>query len=386
MAGLPQTRELIGLKVPFGAWEPDTLITDTFGNPMFSVLDVQHNSMGAYEAIFGDENGHKLCYIKRRLITTYYKDGWDFCTYRPNFPGQPKYKERDMYGKSVYPFSFLSIRPLKCRYQYSVHKEDLDGMDTVLQAMHGWLGSMTVCCTPMVRFGKWQIDFHRESAGDPELNIDQSKNLLEVERGNDLLAALCIAYAFDKALCQPLVTIIGYQEKEHMDDDDDSLDSLDPSLQPGINQGMPDRRGGAGGANPRGMDRGDTDSAAAGSLYDYDGSSLYGKSDVENAGYLQNAPADADYSESYNDGDSAYYGNQSYRSNASGSAAAPEVAGYIGNGGDDAGYYDDGQSRGTDGNSFYGESYADNTQRSDYYGDDATYNTDADGSRRGTMS
>lgn len=93
-------------------------------------------------------------------------------------------------------------------------------MDCHLEAMHGWLGSMTICCTPMIRFGKWQIDFHRPGAGDPEINIDQSKNLLEVERGNDLLASLCIAYAFDKALCQPLVTIIGYQEKEHMDDDD----------------------------------------------------------------------------------------------------------------------------------------------------------------------
>lgn len=227
MAGLPPTRELIGLKIPYGAWEPDTLITDTFGNPIFSVLDVHHQAMGAYEAIFGDENGHKLCYIKRRLITKYWLDGWDFCTYRPNFPGQPKYKERDMYGKSVYPFSFLQIHPLKCRYEYCVHQEDLGSMDTQLEAMHGWLGSMTVCCTPMVRLGKWQVDFHRPNAGDPEINIDQSKNLLEVERGNDLLAALCIAYAFDKALCQPLVTIIGYQEKEHPDDDDDSVESYE---------------------------------------------------------------------------------------------------------------------------------------------------------------
>jgi hypothetical protein len=230
MAGLPPTKELIGLKIPYGAWEPDTLITDTFGNPIFSVLDVQHHAMGSYEAIFGDENGHKLCYVKRRLITKYWKDGWDFCTYKPNFPGQPKYKERDMYGKSVYPFSFLQVRPLKCRYAYSVHKEDLENMDTQLEAMHGWLGSMTVCCTPMIRFGKWQLDFHRPGSGDPEINIDQSKNLLEVERGNDLLAALCMAYAFDRALCQPLVTIIGYQEKEHMDDDDESLDEFDPSV------------------------------------------------------------------------------------------------------------------------------------------------------------
>lgn len=230
MASLPPTKELIGLKIPYGAWEPDTLITDTFGNPIFSVLDVQHHAMGAYEAIFGDENGHKLCYIKRRLITKTWLDGWDFCTYSPNFPGQPKYKERDMYGKSVYPFSFLSIRPMKCRYAYSIHNEDMEKMNTHLEAMHGWLGSMIVCCTPMVRFGKWQLDFHRPGAGDPEINIDQSKNLLEVERGNDLLAALCIAYAFDKALCQPMVTIVGYQEKEHVDDDDDSLEDFDPSV------------------------------------------------------------------------------------------------------------------------------------------------------------
>jgi hypothetical protein len=130
-------------------------------------------------------------------------------------------------SESVYPFSFLQIHPLKCRYEYCVHQEDLGSMDTQLEAMHGWLGSMTVCCTPMVRLGKWQVDFHRPNAGDPEINIDQSKNLLEVERGNDLLAALCIAYAFDKALCQPLVTIIGYQEKEHPDDDDDSVESYE---------------------------------------------------------------------------------------------------------------------------------------------------------------
>ena len=230
MADLPPTKELIGLKIPYGAWEPDTLITDTFGNPIFSVLDVQHHAMGAYEAIFGDENGHKLCYVKRRLITKQWLDGWDFCTYTPNFPDQPKYKERDLYGKSVYPFSFLSVRPMKCRYSYSVHNEDMEKTDTHLEAMHGWLGSMTVCCTPMVRFGKWQLDFHRPGSGDPEINIDQAKNLLEVERGNDLLAALCIAYAFDKALCQPMVTIIGYQEKEHVDDDDDSLEDFDPSV------------------------------------------------------------------------------------------------------------------------------------------------------------
>merc|ERR1712183_768841 len=80
---------------------------------------------------------------------------------------------------------------------------------------------MTVMLTPAVRFGKWSLELHRPGFGEPEIIIDQSKNLVEAERGNDLLAALCIAYAFDKALCQPIVSIIGYEEKEHVDDDDD---------------------------------------------------------------------------------------------------------------------------------------------------------------------
>mmetsp|Transcript_23605 Transcript_23605/g.55889 ORF Transcript_23605/g.55889 Transcript_23605/m.55889 type:complete len:352 (+) Transcript_23605:66-1121(+) len=295
MAGLPPTKELIGLKIPYGAWEPDTLITDTFGNPIFSVLDVQHHAMGSYEAIFGDENGHKLCYVKRRLITKYWKDGWDFCTYKPNFEGQPKFKERDMYGKSVYPFSFLQVRPLKCRYAYSIHKEDLGSMDTHLEAMHGWLGSMTVCCTPMIRLGKWQMDFHRPGSGDPEINIDQSKNLLEVERGNDLLAALCMAYAFDKALCQPLVTIIGYQEKEHMDDDDESLDEFDPEVlkqYPMLTNGPP-------GSNRNLKDYDDYDDLEQPSSYnqgyaDETGGSYY---DNDDGGYGDNGGYDDYYNE-----------------------------------------------------------------------------------------
>ena len=40
MAGLPPTKELVALKIPYGAWEPDTLITDTYGNPIFSVLEI----------------------------------------------------------------------------------------------------------------------------------------------------------------------------------------------------------------------------------------------------------------------------------------------------------------------------------------------------------
>jgi hypothetical protein len=173
-------------------------------------------------------------------------------------------------------------------------------MDLQLEAMHGWLGSMTVCCTPMVRLGKWQMDFHRPGAGDPEINIDQSKNLLEVERGNDLLAALCIAYAFDKALCQPLVTIIGYQEKEHMDDDDESLDEFDPTVitaqqqYPRLADGLP----------------GQTNYEDQPSGYDYEDPEAgynegYGDYDNENAYYN-------DYDDGYDDTAEGYdeYDNQ----------------------------------------------------------------------------
>ena len=116
---------------------------------------------------------------------------------------------------TIYPYSSLDILPFRTKYAYHIHHDNLQDDEVVLQAHHGWLGATTVCCTPMVRLAKWQIDFHRPERREPELNIDQPKNLLEVERGNDLLAALCIAYAFDKALCQPLVTIIGYRQAEY---------------------------------------------------------------------------------------------------------------------------------------------------------------------------
>lgn len=381
MAGLAPTRDLVGLKVPYGAWEADTLITDTFGNPMFSVLDVEHEAMGAYQAIFGDENGHKLVYVKRRLITLYNRDGWDFCTYKPNFPGQPKYKERDMYGKSVYPFGFLSIRPLKCKYEYSVHRSDMEGMEPLLHAMHGWLGSMTVCCTPTVRFGKWQLDFHRPNCGDPELRIDQSKNLVEVERGNDLLAALCISYAFDKALCQPLVTIVGYKEKEHMDDDDDSLDSYDPRTMGmaaggglaanGMPQGRPAReqmqRGGRGGEE----DPEDIESARLTRQYTYD-PSLYD----EDGNYIGN---DENFDE-----DGNYIGPDG-QYDAEGNYIAPE-----GYGQDGEEYYDpnfdaEGNYIGPDGEydeeGNYGPpaNYYDYDAEGNYIGEDAYEDYDEDG-------
>ena len=228
MAGLPQTRDLVELLVPYGNWVADTLISDKSGNPLLSILEVKHNPMGSYEIIFGDEDGNKLGYVKRRLITSITLDGWDFCTYKPNFPNQPLYTSRDMLGTKVYPHSTLYIEPMKSRYEYFIHKPDMNHDRTntskeppILVGMDGWLGAMIVCCTPAVKYGKWSIIFHQPGVGDPEVYIDQSKNLLQIESHNDMLASLCIAYAFDMALHQPMVTNIGYQEVDY--DVDDSV-------------------------------------------------------------------------------------------------------------------------------------------------------------------
>ena len=236
MAGLPPTRDLVELLVPYGNWVADTLITDKSGTPLLSILEVKHNPMGSYEIIFGDEDGNKLGYVKRRLITSITLDGWDFCTYNPNFPNQPFYTSRDMVGKKVYPHSTLYIEPMKSRYEYFIHKSDMKNhhdrtnINTssnkeppILVGMDGWLGTMIVCCTPAVKYGKWSMIFHQPGVGDPEIYINQSKNLLQIECQNDLLASLCIAYAFDMALHQPMVTNIGYEEVDYdVDDDSDN--------------------------------------------------------------------------------------------------------------------------------------------------------------------
>ena len=226
MAGLPKTKELIDLRVPYGNWVADTLITDVDGNPLLSILETKHNPMGSFEIIFGDENGNKIGYVKRRLITNFALDGWDFCTYKPNFINQPKYTSRDIFGTKVYPHSTLSIEPMKSRYEYHIHKPNMkrsDDDEPTLVGMDGWLGMMIVCCTPAVRHGNWALIFHQPGVGDPEIYICQRRNLLQVEAGNDLLASLCIAYAFDMALQQPMVTNIGYEEADYdvSDDEDD---------------------------------------------------------------------------------------------------------------------------------------------------------------------
>ena len=98
MANLPPNNDAIALKIPYSGWQSDTLITDSYGNPIFSVLDLDHNPMGLYRAILGDQHGKQLAYITRRLCRKVWQDGWDFCTYEPNFTNQPEYKEKDLYG------------------------------------------------------------------------------------------------------------------------------------------------------------------------------------------------------------------------------------------------------------------------------------------------
>ena len=119
--------------------------------------------------------------------------------------------------ESVYPHSLLEIQPTKASYRYSVHQPNMKDMDLIWEAMQGWIGATVICCTPLTRYIKWKLKFHQPGVKNTKIKIDQSMNLLEIEPGQDVLAALCVAYAFDKALCQPMVTIVGYQETEYLD-------------------------------------------------------------------------------------------------------------------------------------------------------------------------
>ena len=123
---------------------------------------------------------------------------------------------------SVYPYSYLEIHPTKSYYSYSIHQHNMQDMDIMLEAMQSWIGATTICCTPFTRLGKWSLEFHRPGNSRTQVRIDQQTNITEIQPGNDVLAALCISYAFDKALCQPMVTIIGYQETEYRGDKDNN--------------------------------------------------------------------------------------------------------------------------------------------------------------------
>ena len=179
--------------------------------------------MRSYEAVFGDLDGRRLVCVKRHIIKAFWKDGFYFCTYRPNWPGQKALHERDVDNKKVYPFSYLQITPMKGRFFYRLFQgEELGKVKLV--AENPWLGFMAVCCTPMIRCGKWSAHFRKSRSRNTFVQVDQWQNTVTVEAGVDLLAALCIAYVFDRVQCQPLVTVFGETDEE-LEQDDASIES-----------------------------------------------------------------------------------------------------------------------------------------------------------------
>lgn len=223
LCGFPPTTDTVTLRIPNGSWRPDTVITDYEGTEMFVLLD-QTQEMRSYEAVFGDLDGRRLVCIKRHLMQAFWRDGYYLCTYKPNYKNQRPLAERDVDNKKVYPFSYLQVNPIKGRFFYR-YFDNQEGLGPPrMRAMNPWLGYMIVCCTPMVRCGKWTASFKRRSQHVPTIHVDQWRNCVDVGPGNDLLAALCIAYVFDRYQCQPLVTVLGNDVHE-LEGDDESIAS-----------------------------------------------------------------------------------------------------------------------------------------------------------------
>lgn len=205
------------LAIPNGRWRPDTVITDVDGNEIFVVLE-QTNEMRSFEVIFGDLEGRKLVCVKRHLMKAIWRDGFYFCTYRPNYPGQKPLSDRDIGNKKVYPFSYLEIQPLKGRFLYR-HFDNQERLKPPrMLSQNPWVGFMMVCCTPLMRMGNFTTKFHKPSARATLIDIDQWANTVTVGPGNDLLAALCMAYVFDRVQNQPLITVVGRDEDEELDE------------------------------------------------------------------------------------------------------------------------------------------------------------------------
>lgn len=96
-----------------------------------------------------------------------------------------------------------------------------------LVAQNGWMGFMTIWCTPMTRCGKWTTQFRRPNHRETKINIDQWKNIVEVQPGQDVLAGLCMAYIFDVCQRQPFVTLLGKQDPEYDEPEPPSEDDED---------------------------------------------------------------------------------------------------------------------------------------------------------------
>jgi hypothetical protein len=223
LCGFPPTSEPITLRLPNGSWRPDTVITDYDGNEMFVLLD-HTNEMRSYEAVFGDLDGRRLCCVKRHLQRAFWRDGYYFCTYKPNYAGQRALTERDVDNKKLFPFSYLQVSPLKGRFFYRLFNADEELDAPRFKAENQWLGFMSVCCTPAVRCGNWTAEFKKARSNKAMIYVDQWKNVVDVGPGNDLLSALCMAYVFDRVQCQPLVTVMGERDDE-LEGDDESIES-----------------------------------------------------------------------------------------------------------------------------------------------------------------
>lgn len=221
LCGFPPTRHEVTLLIPNKAWRPDTVITDSDGNEYFVLLDVE-NKMRSYEAIFGDLEGNRLVCIKRHLKKAFWKDGFYFCTYRPNYKGQRALRERDRDNKRVYPHSYVRLEPLKGRFYYYFFDDQQELGRTRLYAENQWLGMMMVCCTPFLRCARFTCRFKKKD-NSTHVFVDQWRNSVKILPGQDVLASLCMAYIFDKCQSQPMVAVMGRES----DDEYESEGSID---------------------------------------------------------------------------------------------------------------------------------------------------------------
>lgn len=222
LCGFPTNQEKVKLMIPNGAWRADTVITDSEGIEYFVVLEVDM-SMRTYEAVFGDLNGQPLVCVKRHLKKAVWKDGYYFCTYRPIYRGQKPFYERDINHRKIYPHSYLEVIPMKGTFHYRFVDEDRQLTRARLSAQNPWMGFMMGCCTCLLRCGRFTCKFKKRD-NSVHIFVDQWRNLVKVAPHNDLLAALCIAYVFDKCQCQPMVTLYGAPEEDYSRDEgsDDS--------------------------------------------------------------------------------------------------------------------------------------------------------------------
>src|SRR3569832_2612763 len=69
-----------------------------------------------------------------------------------------------------------------------------------------------------MRLGNFTNKFHKPSSRATLIDVDQWKNIVTVGPGNDLLAALCMAYVFDRVQNQPLITVVGRDEDEELEE------------------------------------------------------------------------------------------------------------------------------------------------------------------------